>query len=139
VATAQMLRQRLPARASVDGEVVNTAESSGDLLVRGRLLTAAVLVLAASACAPEPSAPQAGSRSCEPGALPTLTEGTLTFGTDQPVYPPWYLDDDPASGRGFESAVAYEIADELGYPRERVTWTRVPFNASIQPGPRATT
>ena len=70
-------------------------------------------------------------------ALPTLTEGTLTIGTDQPVYPPWYLDDDPASGRGFESAVAYAIADELGYPRERVSWTRVPFNAAIQPGPKS--
>ena len=103
-----------------------------------RLFTVAVLVLAASACAPEPSVPQAGGApSCEPGALPTLTEGTPTFGTDQPVYPPWYLDDDPTSGRGFESAVAYAIADELGYPREQVTWTRVPFNASIQPGPKS--
>jgi polar amino acid transport system substrate-binding protein len=104
-----------------------------------RVLAAAVLVLAAAACAPEPVAapPAAGGSSCEPGALPTLAAGTLTFGTDQPVYPPWYLDDDPASGRGFESAVAYAIADGLGYPREQVTWVRVPFNASIQPGPKS--
>jgi polar amino acid transport system substrate-binding protein len=102
-----------------------------------RVLAAAALVLAAAACAPEPAAPPAADGSCEPGALPTLTAGTLTFGTDQPVYPPWYLDDDPTSGRGFESAVAYAIADELGYPRERVTWVRVPFNASIQPGPKS--
>jgi polar amino acid transport system substrate-binding protein len=103
-----------------------------------RLLAVAVLVLAAAGCAPEPEAPPpAAGAACEPGALPTLTEGTLTFGTDQPVYPPWYLDDDPTSGRGFESAVAYAIADELGYPRERVTWVRVPFNASIQPGPKS--
>jgi polar amino acid transport system substrate-binding protein len=105
-------------------------------LVR-RLLAAVALVVVASACAPEPVAPPAADDSCEPGALPTLADGTLTLGTDQPVYPPWYLDDDPASGRGFESAVAYAIADELGYPRERVTWTRVPFNASIQPGPKS--
>jgi polar amino acid transport system substrate-binding protein len=104
-----------------------------------RLLAAALLALAAAACAPapEPAAPPASGAACEPGALPTLTPGTLTIGTDQPVYPPWYLDDDPASGRGFESAVAYAIADELGYSREQVTWTRVPFNAAIQPGPKS--
>jgi polar amino acid transport system substrate-binding protein len=104
-----------------------------------RALVAAVLLLTATACAPEPAAapPAAGGPSCEPGALPTLAPGTLTFGTDQPVYPPWYLDDDPASGRGFESAVAYAIADGLGYPRDKVTWVRVPFNASIQPGPKS--
>jgi polar amino acid transport system substrate-binding protein len=89
-----------------------------------RVLAVAALVLAATACAPEPAAPP-------------LTPDTLTFGTDQPVYPPWYLDDDPTSGRGFESAVAYAIADGLGYPREKVTWVRVPFNASIQPGPKS--
>jgi polar amino acid transport system substrate-binding protein len=104
-----------------------------------RVLAVAALVIVAAACAPEPAAapPAAGAPSCEPGALPTLASGTLTFGTDQPVYPPWYLDDDPTSGRGFESAVAYAIADGLGYPRERVTWVRVPFNASIQPGPKS--
>jgi polar amino acid transport system substrate-binding protein len=103
-----------------------------------RVLVAAALVLSAAACAPEPAAPPAsGGPSCEPGALPTLTAGTLTLGTDQPVYPPWYLDDDPESGRGFESAVAYAIADGLGYPEDRVTWVRVPFNASIQPGPKS--
>ena len=72
-------------------------------------------------------------------ALPTLTSGTLTVGTDEPVYPPWYLDNDPASGRGFESAVAYAIAAELGYARDAVAWIRVPFNAAIQPGPKPST
>jgi polar amino acid transport system substrate-binding protein len=102
-----------------------------------RLLVVAAVLLAA-ACAPaEQSAPPAAEASCEPGALPTLTAGTLTIGTDQPVYPPWYVDDDPANGQGFEGAAAYAIAEELGYPRERVTWTRVPFNATIQPGPKS--
>ncbi|GAA5127614.1 ABC transporter substrate-binding protein [Pseudonocardia adelaidensis] len=103
-----------------------------------RVLVVAALVLSAAACAPEPAAPPAAvGPACEPGALPTLTAGTLTFGTDQPVYPPWYVDDDPTSGKGFESAVAYAIADGLGYPRDEVTWVRVPFNASIQPGPKS--
>jgi polar amino acid transport system substrate-binding protein len=103
-----------------------------------RVLVVAALVLSAAACAPEPAAPApSAGPSCEPGALPTLARGTLTFGTDQPVYPPWYLDDDPSSGKGFESAVAYAIADGLGYPRDEVAWVRVPFNASIQPGPKS--
>ena len=102
-----------------------------------RVLAAAVLVLAAGcAPAPEPSAAPATGGSCAPGALATLRAGTLTFGTDQPVYPPWFVDDDPTSGKGFESAVAYAIADKLGYGRNQVAWVRVPFNAAIQPGPK---
>jgi polar amino acid transport system substrate-binding protein len=104
-----------------------------------RLLVVAALLaplVAAAGCAPAQTPPAAASASCAPGALSTLTAGTLTFGTDQPVYPPWYLDDDPASGKGFESAVAYAIADGLGYPHDKVTWVRVPFNAAIQPGPK---
>ena len=103
-------------------------------LVRAVLLATVVLI---AACAPaeRPQAPQAG-QMCAPGELRTLTAGTLTVGTDEPVYPPWYLDNDPASGRGFESAVAYAIAGELGYARDAVAWVRVPFNAAIQPGPK---
>jgi polar amino acid transport system substrate-binding protein len=100
-----------------------------------RLLAAAAVVLAAGCAPADTNTPPAAS--CAPGALPTRTAGTLTVGTDQPVYPPWYLDDNPTSGQGFESAVAYAIAGELGYPRDRVAWARVPFNAAVQPGPKA--
>jgi polar amino acid transport system substrate-binding protein len=68
--------------------------------------------------------------------LATLTKGVFTFGTDQPAYPPWFVDDDPANGKGFESAVAYAVADKLGYAKENVKWVRVPFNAAIAPGPK---
>jgi polar amino acid transport system substrate-binding protein len=106
---------------------------------------AAVLLIAACAPADAPGGGAASSavgpattaEACAPGALPTLTPGTLTVGTDQPVYQPWYVDDAPENGQGFESAVAYAIADELGYPQENVAWTRVPFNAAIQPGPKS--
>jgi polar amino acid transport system substrate-binding protein len=65
-----------------------------------------------------------------------LTKGSITFGTDQPAYPPWFVDDDPANGKGFESAVAYAVADKLGYGKGDVKWVRVPFNAAIAPGPK---
>jgi len=74
--------------------------------------------------------------SCEPGQLPLLREGTLIVGTDKPAYPPYFEDDDPTNGKGFESAVAYAVADELGLPADKVEWAVVPFNASFAPGPK---
>ena len=107
----------------------------------GSIATAAALLSAACAPADAPgggtSPSSAAAAACTPGGLPTRTAGTLTIGTDQPVYQPWFVDDKPENGQGFESAVAYAIADRLGYPKDKVTWTRVPFNAAIQPGPKA--
>ncbi|MGW9347495.1 ABC transporter substrate-binding protein [Nocardiopsis flavescens] len=99
---------------------------------------AAGAVLLATACSPaEEAAPDAGSTvECTPEGLPTLTAGELTIGTDSPAYPPWFSDDDPSNGEGFEAAVAYAVAAELGYGADRVTWTTVPFNSAIQPGPK---
>ncbi|MFD1148249.1 ABC transporter substrate-binding protein [Saccharothrix hoggarensis] len=101
-------------------------------------LILAVTALLAAACAPAdqtaPPTNQVDGVSCTKDKLPTLTPGKITFGTDQPVYEPWFVDDDPANGKGFESAVAYALAEELGYAKTDVVWTRVPFNAAIQPG-----
>lgn len=103
----------------------------------------AVLGLAtATACAPvdntssNTSSSAAAAESCNKDTLATLSKGTITFGTDQPAYPPWFVDDDPTNGKGFESAVAYAVADKLGYGKEQVKWVRVPFNAAIAPGPK---
>jgi polar amino acid transport system substrate-binding protein len=71
--------------------------------------------------------------------METLEAGTLTIATDQPAYEPWMVDDDPTNGQGFEAAVAYAVAEQLGYAEDAVTWTRVPFNAAIQPGPKSST
>ena len=109
-----------------------------------RSLTLAVLAattLAAGACAPQDQANDAASGSsgggaCTPSALDTLEPETLTIATDEPAYEPWVVGDAPDSGEGFESAVAYAVAEELGYSKDQVTWTRVPFNAAIQPGAR---
>ena len=79
---------------------------------------------------------QAGTENCNKDALETLYPGIFTFGTDQPVYPPWYIGDNPANGEGFESALAYAVADKLDYARDDVRWVRVPFNAALAPGPK---
>ncbi len=95
------------------------------------VLAAAVLV----GCAQPAEPPAAGGLSqCTKNSLDTLYKGVFTVGTDQPVYPPWYMGDDPENGEGFESAVAYAVAARLGYPREDVRWVRVPFNAALAPG-----
>ena len=65
-----------------------------------------------------------------------MTGGQLTIGTDKPAFPPYFEDDDPTNGKGFESAVAYAIADQLGFDKSEVKWKVVPFNASFKPGPK---
>ncbi len=73
---------------------------------------------------------------CTPDTLETRTSGTLTVATDKPAFPPYFEDNDPTNGKGFESAVAYAIADQLGFDATAVKWTVVPFNASYAPGPK---
>ena len=106
--------------------------------------SAAALLAALTACAPadEPTpsvtgSPSAAPESCPPGALTTRTAGKLTVGTDNPAYEPWFSANKPANGKGFESAVAYQVAERLGYPAAAVVWTQVPFNNAIAPGPKA--
>jgi polar amino acid transport system substrate-binding protein len=73
---------------------------------------------------------------CTPDVMETITPGTLTIATDEPAFEPWVVDDDPTNGEGYESAVGYAIAEQLGYTAEQVTWVRVPFNKVVQPGPK---
>ncbi|WP_405433959.1 ABC transporter substrate-binding protein [Micromonospora sp. NBC_00617] len=108
---------------------------------RSRLyaLTLASAVVATAGCAPqdeEPTPTATASPSCTKDSLPTRTPGKLTIATDQPAYEPWFRQDKPDSGEGFEAAVAYAVADKLGYARGDVTWTRVKFDTAIAPGPK---
>jgi polar amino acid transport system substrate-binding protein len=85
----------------------------------------------------------AGSRSsstaaaCTPASLATQTKGALTVATDSPAYPPYFVNNDPANGKGFESAVAYAVAAKLGYSAAQVKWTKEPFDSSYAPGPKS--
>lgn len=89
------------------------------------VVSASVLVLAA--CAPAAPAADAGS-------LPTVTAGKLTIGTGNPAYEPWVVGDAPESGEGYEAAVAYAVAEELGFAPEDVVWVRTSFDEAIAPG-----
>ncbi|WND21756.1 ABC transporter substrate-binding protein [Streptomyces violaceus] len=103
-----------------------------------RAAAAVVLLAAAVSCAPQPEASDGPSASagstCAKGELATHTSGKLTIATDEPAYEPWFKGDDPASGKGFESAVAYAVAERLGYGKDKVVWQTVPFNKAFAPG-----
>lgn len=104
------------------------------------LATLALAAVVASGCAPTDEADTAekttGAQACSPEGLDTVAAGTLTVATDTPAYSPWFVDDDPTNGEGYESAVAYAIAEELGYAAGDVSWVSVPFDKAIQPGPK---
>ncbi|MFJ7063955.1 ABC transporter substrate-binding protein [Streptomyces sp. NPDC101115] len=100
--------------------------------------------LAASGCAPQESSGTASGTSasasagapasCAADALATKAKGKLTVGTDTPAYAPWFQDDDPANGKGYESAVAYAVAKRLGFAEGDVVWQKVAFNNAFAPG-----
>lgn len=98
------------------------------------------LLATAVGCAPQPEEKAAAAPSgsagnaCAKGKLATKTSGKLTIATDVPAYEPWFKDDKPANGEGFESAVAYAVAEQLGYDKSAVVWQSVPFNKAFAPG-----
>jgi polar amino acid transport system substrate-binding protein len=106
-----------------------------------RILIALVAVaLPLGACGPEeePTQPAGGAQkqSCAKEDLPLFQEGQLTIATDKPAFEPWFVDNDPTNGKGFESAVAYAVAEELGFSDAEVKWVVEPFNKSYAPGPK---
>lgn len=76
------------------------------------------------------------SAACAPGSLKTKSSGTLTVATDSPAYEPWFVNNKPSNGKGFESAVAYAVAKQLGFPAAKVHWVVAPFNSVIAPTPK---
>ena len=103
---------------------------------------AAVAALLLASCAPQdeesdaPPTNASGADDCATEDLALFKPGRLTIGTDDPAYPPWFAGNDPSNGKGYEGAVAYAVAEEMGFTPDQVTWVTVPFNASYQPGPK---
>lgn len=82
--------------------------------------------------APETTVATGGD--CAVDSLPLFEAGKLTIATGEPVFPPWMIDDDPTNGQGFESAVAYALAEQMGFAAEDVQWVRTGFDEAIAPG-----
>jgi polar amino acid transport system substrate-binding protein len=115
--------------------------------MRRFLLTVAAAALGTGLAACGSSGNTAGSgsstaagtaASCTNAAIQKdlYAQGSLTVATDKPVYPPWFQNNDPANGKGYESAVAYAVAAQLGFKKSQVKWAYEPFNNSYAPGPK---
>lgn len=107
-----------------------------------------VAASAPAASQPASVAPSASANACAAETLTTVAPGKLTIGTDNPAYPPYFqIPDgtatapwelgDPTNGEGFESAFAYALADRLGFTKDQVVWTVVPFDNSFAPGAKS--
>jgi polar amino acid transport system substrate-binding protein len=104
------------------------------------------LALAAAGCggSKKSSSSSSSSPSCDKGKLALVKSGRLTVGTDNPAFPPWFAGSppkgstwkvsDPTSGQGFESAVTYAVAKQLGFSKDEVKWVVVPFEQAFKPG-----
>jgi polar amino acid transport system substrate-binding protein len=98
---------------------------------------AAALALATAACAPTSSSSSGTASAADCGSVSSLSlfkSGQLTVATDSPAYEPWFAGNDPANGQGFESAVAYAVAAQLGFSKAQVKWVIEPFDSSYAPG-----
>jgi polar amino acid transport system substrate-binding protein len=105
-------------------ETMATSQKSVLRSVFAALAVAATLALAACSTQATPSTSD----------LQTVSAGKLTIGTGQPAYEPWVVGDKPESGQGFEAAVAYAVADKLGFAKKDVVWVRTTFDEAIAPG-----
>src|SRR5438034_3386363 len=126
------------------------AHSGGETLMRRMTVIALLAAFAAAACGkaagPGPAPTTTGTDACAKQNLQLVNAGALTVGTSNPAYPPYFrgahTDDspwksnDPYTGKGFESAVAYAVARQLGFPHDEVRWVESPFNQSYAPGPK---
>jgi len=112
---------------------------------------AAIALMAASAglagCSSSTSSSSSAGSSASTGASTVsctfagvqselYTKGVLTVATDQPAYPPWFENNKPSNGEGYESAVAYAVAAQLGFKPSQVKWAYEPFDSSYAPGPK---
>ena len=126
--------------------ILATACSSGGSSPSAAAPTAAPTASTAVATTAPSVAPSATPDACAVATLPVLTAGKLTIGTDNPAFPPYFAFNadgsktapwelgDPTNGMGFESAFAYALADKMGFTKDQVQWTYVPFDSSYKPG-----
>lgn len=104
------------------------------------VLSCAVLAVAGLAgCSPtddksDSPAVSAAPDACAKSGLSLTTPATFTVATDNPAYEPWFSDNKPSNGKGYESAVAYAVAGRLGFAANEVKWVTASFNSVVTPG-----
>ncbi|QNE17754.1 amino acid ABC transporter substrate-binding protein [Kribbella qitaiheensis] len=107
----------------------------------GLAVLAVLAVVGLAACAPEDKATSGATTppaadACSKDKLALKAPGTFSVATDKPAYEPWFSANDPANGKGYESAVTYAVAKKLGFETAEVKWQTVQFNAAFAPGPK---
>lgn len=100
---------------------------------RPLIATLLVVGLVATACGGDDDDSSGSADGCDN----TITDGVLTIATGEPAFPPYVVDNAPENKMGFESAVAWAVAAEMGYADDAVKWVRTTFDEAIQPGPKS--
>ncbi|WP_051062833.1 ABC transporter substrate-binding protein [Ilumatobacter nonamiensis] len=116
--------------SSADEESADTAAETADTAAEETADTAAEETADTTA----DTAAEGDGASADEACSNTIEDGVLTVATGEPAFFPWVIDDDPTTGEGFEAAVAYAVAAEMGYEGDAVEWTRTTFDGAIQPG-----
>ena len=122
------------AQSSVSGTVTSPAAPSSAPAAAASAASATVAA-SVSATSAAPVSPAAAG-ACSPAQLKTHKSGQVTVATDSPAYEPWFVGNKPANGKGFESAVAYAVAEQLGYAAAQVSWVHASFDSVIAPTPK---
>jgi polar amino acid transport system substrate-binding protein len=108
------------------------------LTVAAAALGTGLMACGSSGSGSAASTSAASGGSCSNSAVQgeLYQKGTLTVATDNPVYTPWFVNNKPSNGQGYESAVAYAIAAQLGFKNSQVKWVSEPFTSAYAPGPK---
>ena len=143
------MRRSLSVTATLLASLVLAACTTGGAATSSPTATPSAPPSAAAPSAAPSVAPSPSANPCAKDTLKLTTAGKLTIGTDNPAYPPYFKANpagntqpwdkdqgDPNTGEGFESAVAYAIASQLGFAKGDVVWVVAPFNTAIAPGPK---
>ena len=102
--------------------------------IRTAAALASIAALALSSACGSGSEAESSSSDSSDITQQTVTPGKLTIATGDPAYEPWVMNDDPESGEGYEAAVAYAVAEKMGFDKSDVVWTRTTFDTAIAPG-----
>ncbi len=107
--------------------------------IRSVVILVLLLALLAASCGEDEGegATTVAGESCAIEDLNLVEPGMLTIATGEPAFPPWIIDDDPTNKQGFEGAVAYAIAEKLGFSDDQVQWVRTGFDEAIAPGAKS--